>query len=430
MTTRISRRSLLGLAGAGVGAMALGACGSDDDSGSSGGKATIDWWHISNTDPLLSVWANLAKDYMTAHPDVTIKITPLENEAFKAKLTTVTQSGKAPSLFSSWGGGVLRQQVEAGLVKDITNDISSWVSNISAVPLKYYQVDGKQYALPFDNGMVGFWYNKELFGKANISAPPKTWAEFLDDVRKLKAAGITPIALAGKEKWPAHFYFSYLALRVGGMNALEEANAAKDFNRPAILQAGQHLKELVDLQPFQKGFLAATYPNPDGQAAAMGNGKAAMELMGQWGPETEAAFSTDKKGQGEKIGFFPFPAVEGGAGKITDVFGGGNGFAVGATAPAQTVDFLKFLLEADSQRKCAATNSIIPVAKGAEDALTDPNQKVVAQTVTDATGFQLYLDQAWAPAIGTQVNDSVAALVAGKATPEQVASAITDAAKR
>lgn len=430
MTTRISRRSLLGLAGAGAGAVLLGACG-DDDAGSGGnGKATIDWWHISNTDPMLSVWSGLANDYMSAHPDVTIKITPLENEAFKAKLTTVTQSGKAPSMFSSWGGGVLKQQVDAGLARDFTDDIASWVGNISPVPLKYYQVNGKQYALPFDNGMVGFWYNKELFGRAGIDAPPQTWGELLDDVRKLKAAGITPIALAGKEKWPLHFYFSYLALRVGGADALEQANAAKDFNQPAIIQAGQRLKELVDLQPFQKGYLAATYPNPDGQAATMGNGKAAMELMGQWAPSTEAAFSTDKKGQGEKIAFFPFPTVEGGAGKITDAFGGGNGFAIGATAPPQTVDFLKFLLDVQSQRKAAATNSIIPVTKGAEDALTDPNQKIVAKTVAEATGFQLYLDQAWAPAIGTQVNDSVTQLLAGRATPEQVAKSITDAAKR
>ena len=430
MTTHISRRSLLGLAGAGAGAVLLGACGDGDGGSGSNGKAMIDWWHISNTDPMLSIWANAAKDFMAAHPDVTIKITPLENEAFKSKLTTVTQSGKAPSLFSSWGGGVLKQQVDAGLVKDITSDVSSWIGTISPVPLKYYQVDGKQYALPFDNGMVGFWYNKALFEQAKISGPPQTWGEFLDAVRKLKAAGIVPIALAGKEKWPGHFYFSYLALRVGGVNALEEANAAKDFNRPAIIQAGQHLKELVDLDPFQPGFLAATYPNPDGQAATMGNGKAAMELMGQWAPSTEAAFSKDKKGQGDKIGFFPFPAVEGGAGKVTDVFGGGNGFAVGASAPPQTVDFLKALLSVDVQRKGAESNSIIPVTKGAEDSLKDPNQKVVAQTVAQATGFQLYLDQAWAPAIGTQVNDSVAQLIAKKATPEKVASAITDAAKR
>ena len=57
---------------------------------------------------------------MAAHPNVTIDIKVLENEAFKTKLTTLLQPGDVPDLFQTWGGGDLRQQVEAGLVKDIT----------------------------------------------------------------------------------------------------------------------------------------------------------------------------------------------------------------------------------------------------------------------------------------------------------------------
>jgi raffinose/stachyose/melibiose transport system substrate-binding protein len=430
MTTSISRRSLLGLAGAGAGALLLGACGDDDDTGGSGGSATIDWWHISNTEPMLGVWADAAKRYQAEHPGVTIKITPLENEAFKAKLTTVTQSGNAPSLFSSWGGGVLRQQVEAGLVRDLTKDVAGWIGQLSPVPLKYYQVDGAQYAVPFDNGMIGFWYNTELFARAGISAPPTTWAELIDGVRKLKAARITPIALAGKDKWPTHYYWSYLALRIGGADALESAMAAKNFNTPDLVAAGQRFKELVDLQPFQRGVLAAAYSTPDGQAALMGNGEAAMELMGQWAPSTQEAYSSSGKGLGDKVGFFPFPAVDGGKGKITDAFGGGNGFAVGRDAPPQTVDFLRYLLTVDVQRKGAAVNGIVPVAKGAETAIKDRNQATVARTVASATAFQLYLDQAWPPAVGQQVNDSVTELLAGRTTPEKMVQAITEVAAR
>ncbi|GAB2890808.1 hypothetical protein GCM10027074_68840 [Streptomyces deserti] len=46
-----------------------------------------------------------------------------------------------------------------------------------------------------------------------------------------------------------------------------------------------------------------------------------------------------------------------------------------------------------------------------------------------ATGFQLYLDQAYAPAVGQEVNDSVAALIAGSKSPEQVTESITKTAK-
>lgn len=427
--TYFNRRSVLGLAGLGAGAVLLGGCGDDGsgDSGGNGGSATIDWWHISNVDPMLTTWANLAKDFQTANPGVEIKITPLENEAFKAKLTTVTQAGTPPDIFHSWGGGVLKQQVEAGLVKEI--DLGDAAANINQNGLDIYKVDGKQYGAPFDLGMVGFWYNKELFEKAKISAPPTTWGEFLDTVRKLKAAGVTPIALAGSESWTAHFYWAYLAIRIAGVDGLAAAAADGSFDQPDFVSAGARFKELIDLDPFQKGFLGAKYSATDGQSAIMGNGQAAIELMGQWAPTTEAAYSTTKKGIGEKLGFFAFPSVDGGKGSVDDAFGGGNGFALGKDAPPQATEFIKFLLTADSQRKGASSDSILPVTKGAEDALKDANLKAVHAAISKAPKFQLYLDQAYPPAVGTQVNDSVAELVAKKATPEKVAQDIAKVAK-
>jgi raffinose/stachyose/melibiose transport system substrate-binding protein len=428
----ISRRSLLGAAGVGAGAMFLGACGDDDEGGGGGNGAStgpIDWWHISNTEPLLSKWDKLAKDYQAANSGQTIKITPLENEAFKAKLTTVTQAGNPPHLFQSWGGGVLAQQVEAGLVKEVGPEVQDVISSVIPASLEPYKIDGKQYGVAWDLGMVGFWYNKELFEKAKITAPPTTWGELLDGVGKLKAAGVTPAGLAGKDKWPAHFYYAYLCMRIAGLDALKEAAASKNFDNADFVKAGEAMKELIDLKPFQNGFLAAEYGTADGQAAAVGNGRAGFELMGQWAPSVQAEWSTNKKGLGDKLGFFTFPAVDGGKGAPTDAFGGGNGFAVGKDAPDNVWTFMKFLMTVDSQKLLADTGAVVPTVKGAETALKDENLKAVSAALTAATGFQLYLDQAWPPAVGTQVNDSVAELVAGKASPEKVAQTISSVFK-
>jgi raffinose/stachyose/melibiose transport system substrate-binding protein len=422
----LSRRSLLGLTGAAAGAVLLGACGSDNKGGAT---ATINWWHIANTEPMLSVWAAAAKEYEAAHPGLKINITPLENEAFKAKLTTVTQAGTPPDIFHTWGGGVLKQQVDAGLVQDLTTSAAGWIGTLTPASVQAYVVGGKTYGIPFDIGMVGFWYNKDLFGRAGITSAPATWADLLAAVGKLKSAGITPIALAGADKWPGHYYWAYLAMRVGGLAALQQAAVDGSFDRPEFVAAGAHLADLVKLAPFQKGFLGATYSSPDGQAATMGNGQAAMELMGQWAASVQNSSSTDKKGLGDKLGFFTFPTVDGGKGKAGDAFGGGGGFAVGRNAPAQTLDLVRFLVNVDNQRKAAATGAVLPVAKGAEDAIKDPNLATVAKTLASATGFQLFLDQAYAPAIGQQVNDSVAALIAGTTSPEQVAQTIAKTAK-
>lgn len=428
MTTsrRISRRSFMSLTGAAVGAVVLGGCGSSSEGG---GTVTLDWWHIANTEPMLSVWAEAAKAYEQAHPNVKINITPLENEAFKAKLTTVTQAGAPPDIFHTWGGGVLKQQVTAHLVQDLTNATAPWIDTLTPASLQAYVIDGKNYGIPFDIGMVGFWYNKELFARAGVSAPPATWADFLRAVRQLKAAGITPIALAGADKWPGHYYWAYLAMRVAGLSTLKQAAVDGGFDRQDFIAAGRHLKDLVDLGPFQKGFLAATYSSPDGQAATMGNAQAAMELMGQWAPTVQGSSSTTKGGLGDKLGFFPFPVVDGGKGTATDAFGGGGGFAVGRNAPPEALDVVKVLVDVVNQRKAAATGAVIPVAKGAEDAIKDPNLATVSKTLASATGFQLFLDQAYAPAVGQQVNDSVAELIAGTASPEQVAQVIAKTAK-
>jgi raffinose/stachyose/melibiose transport system substrate-binding protein len=426
---RFSRRSLLAVAGAGAISAAVGACG-DGDGNSSGSTKTIRWWHIANTDPMLSEWAAMANRFSAAHPGVKFEITPLENEAFKTKLTTNVQAGDPPDIFHTWGGGVLFQQAEAGMAKDLTSDVAGWKDTLIPTALDPYTKDGKTYASPVDTGMVGFWYNKELFARAGVSSPPATWADYLEAVRKLKSANITPIALAGKEKWPGHYYWAYLAMRVGGLDALNQAAADKNFNTPDFVAAGTHLAELVALQPFQKGFLGAGYSTADGQAATVGNGKAAMELMGQWAPVVERDNSAGKKGLAGKLGFFAFPAVDGGKGKGTDVFGGGGGFAVGRKAPPEAIEFLKYIAQPENARIEAKTAGVLPVVTAAGDAVTDPNLKQVGQALSASTGFQLYLDQAYAPAVGQQVNDSVAELLAGKTSPEKVAEAITTAAKQ
>lgn len=424
----LSRRSVLTAVSAGAVVVTavpmLAACG-DGDSGS-GGKVTVEWMDIATTEPSQSIYPRIAAAYEAAHPDVDIKLTNLENDAFKSKMTALVASGDLPDIFVTWGGGVLKQQIDAGLVKDVGSGGADLLKTITAVSQEPYRFDGKTYAVPYDMGMVGFWYNKKHFAKAGIKEPPKTWAQFLDAVRKLKSAGVTPIALGGKDKWPGHYYWAYLAMRIGGMSSMERAAKSNDFGGPAFVGAGERLKELVDLQPFQNGFQNAGYDTPGGQAATMGAGKAGMELMGQWAP----AVQKDASGRdlGDDLGWFPFPTVDGGQGVATDVFGGGNGHALGKDAPKEALDFLKFLMNDENEKELVSSGAFMPVVKGAESALTDANRKQVAQALSGSTGFQLYLDQAFPPAVGQEVNDSVAALIGGKKSAREVAQSVTEAA--
>lgn len=393
----------------------------------SGLTGTINWWHITTGDTGKAVWQALADSYMKANPGVKINITILENDAFKTKLATVMQSGSPPDLFQSWGGGVMAEYARVGLLKDISGDLKgAWGDSFNKAPLDVYTADGKYYGVPWDMGAVGFWYNKSLFAKAGITGTPATWTDFLAAVKKLQAAGITPISLGEKDKWPGHFYWVYLATRIGGKAAFDKAYAQSgSFADPSYVQAGQRLKELIDLKPFQSGFLGLTYND---QAAAMGDGKAAIELMGQWAPSVEKDQSSNKVGQGDNLGFFPFPMVEGGAGDKDDIMGGGNGIAVGKNAPPAAVDFLKYLTSLDTQKLFGKMSLALPVVKGSEPAVSDPLQLQIQASVNKAKYYQLYYDQYLPPAIASVIVDQVQGLMAGSTAPDAVAKAVQDSA--
>ena len=96
-------------------------------------------------------------------------------------------------------------------------------------------------------------------------------------VKTLKAAGITPIVVGGADKWPMHFYWTYLAMRVGGKPAFDAALRGENggFEGETFVKAGELFKQLVDLQPFQNGFLGIKNPQAVGY---FGDGKGAMTL--------------------------------------------------------------------------------------------------------------------------------------------------------
>jgi raffinose/stachyose/melibiose transport system substrate-binding protein len=395
-------------------------------------KVTIEWWHITTIDPGKTLWQTMANEYMAAHPNVTINITILENEAFKTKLATVLQGGTPPDIFQSWGGGVMNDQIAAGMLQDITPaldaDGGAWRNTFAPGALAVYALDGKNYGVPWDMGEVAWWYNKDLFAKAGITSVPTTWNELLADVKTLKAAGITPISLGEKDSWTGMHIWSYLATRICGQaKFLAAANrTGGSFADPCFIEAGKDLKDLIDLKPFQDGFLGASH---DVMQGTFGNGKAAMELSGQWAPGSEAGQAADKKGVAN-LGLFNFPAVEGGAGDVTDVMGGGNGFAIGKNAPPEAIDFVKYLTAPEQQARVAASGGGIPVVKGGEVGLTAPGSTAnpamveVQKSFAAAKYFQLYYDQYMPSAMGGILNDAVAKLYAGTSTPEQVAQEI------
>jgi raffinose/stachyose/melibiose transport system substrate-binding protein len=384
--------------------------------------------HVETNPTEIALWNRIAADYEKLHPDVTVQFQYLENEAYKAKLPTMLQSRDRPAVIYSWGGGVMRAQIDAGYIRPLGPVGQALMAKMNPADASVYEVDGKDYGLPFLTSDVTFFYNKALFAKAGVDATQiKTWDDFLAAVKKLKAAGITPIDVGAGEKWPMHFYWSYLAMREGGADIVQQAEAGKDggFASPPFVEAGERLQQLSALHPFQDGYVGTLAL----QAAGMfGDGKGAMELMGNWMLSTQATNATNGKGQPDSnIGVFGFPTIAGTPGRETDQLGGVNGWLITKSAPPQTEDFLAFVSQPKYQEQAAAEGDYIPALRGMTGYIKDPIVRQIATSVENATALQIFFDQDLGPSVGRVVNDVSVAVAAGQMTPRAAARQVNDA---
>lgn len=391
-------------------------------------ETVVKWLHIEANPAQVKIWEEVARDFEAKTPGVKIEMSFLENEAYKAKAPTLLQSKERPHIIYSWAGGVLKSQVEAGVLEDITAAVGDYKTRLSPAAVEAFTVDGKLYGLPHTVSQVGFMYNKDLFAKAGVDGGKiAAWDDLLDAVRKLKSANVTPIVVGGADKWPLHFYWTHLAVRIGGKAGFQAALAGKDggFESPAYQRSGELFKQLVDLQPFQTGFLGFKNPQAVGY---FGDGKAAMILAISSFYHTQRALAADKAGiPDDKIGWFNFPTVPGGKGEPSDTLGGMNGWLVTKGAPKEAVAFIKHFISEDVQKRLATGNYLIPTYKGAEAGLGSPFMRNVAHNIAVSKYHQNFYDQDLGPNVGRVVNDATAELAGGTMTPKQVAKAVQDA---
>ncbi len=395
--------------------------------GTATAQTTVKWLHIEAQPQIQAAWEQIVNDYEAQNPDVTVEMQFLENEAFKAKLTTILQSNDRPDIFYSWGGGVFEAQVEAGVLRDIDGLMQGeWADSLSPAAVNAFTHGGKSYGAPMLVSQVGFWYNKELFAQADVTADEiASWDDLLGAVAKLKDAGITPIAAGGADKWPLHFYWTHLAIRLGGKTAFDAAVNGEGFEGDVFVQAGELYNQLNELEPYQRGYLANTYPEA---AGVFGNGNAAMHFMGNWDYNVQRTNSVSKEGiTDDNLGWFPFPAVAGGAGESTDTLGGINGWIFSKDASDEAVDFMRFFTNQENQRLMGREGFFIPVAKGSDDEMTNPFFQQVSKNIAASNYHQIFYDQMLGPDVGRVVNDISADLAAGVITPQEAAEAVHEA---
>jgi raffinose/stachyose/melibiose transport system substrate-binding protein len=190
------------------------------------------------------------------------------------------------------------------------------------------------------------YYNKQIFADAGFPAFPKTWAELEDAIAKIKANGVTPIALGNKEQWVAEScILSALGDRFTGTDWFTSINAKSGakFTDPDFVNSLAALQGLAKSGAFNSDLNSI---NNDQQKTLYFNGKAAMFMEGSWAIGAVAAAPKEIADNTEVA---VLPSVEGGKGNALATSGGaGSGYAVGINGYADKKDAIAKVLKAIS----------------------------------------------------------------------------------
>ena len=395
--------------------MVLAACGSAAGSGKSGaggpgsssakGGTTVTAWLVTTgPSPANNAVNAAAKKFEASHPGDHITIDYVENQSFKQKIQLAMGAGNPPTLFWTWGGGILQQYIKAGDVQSLGNP--GWASGFLPSSLGAVTFNHQLYGVPVEGTQpVYFFYNKQVFAQAGLSFPT-TWSGLLAAVHTLKAKGVAPISLANGDQWPGLMYLEYLTDRIGGPSVFKaiESGKAGAWSNPAMIQALTDIQQLVRAGAFQKGYDSLKFSG-GGSDALVYSGKAAMQLMGDWDISSilgsNQAFVT-----GGKLGMAPFPAVAGGKGNPADLAGNTASYlAVASKATAAqkkiAIAFLQSVMPSATYAKAEVAAGEVPVTKGASPLFSGQQLASFDQTIYSSVGkapsFQYSWDQSLGP---------------------------------
>lgn len=430
----MKKKNVLAACTALVLATGLGACGGDSGSQSSSdpnAPVTMTFWHNSTTGDGKAFWASTVADFEAANPNVKINVQAIQNEDMDGKLQTALNSGAPPDIFMARGGGKLADIVAADQVMDLSDSVDpATKAAVSEGVLNAFTVDGKLYGMPTAVLPGGMYYSKDLYKKAGITATPKTMGELSTTVDQLKGAGVEPIALGAKDAWPAAHYYYFFALRDCSKATMDAAAKDKSFSDPCWTKAGEDLQAFASTSPFNKGFLTTSAQQGAGSSAGLlANHKTAMELMGAWEPGVVASLTPDQKPLSD-LGWFPFPAVDGGQGDPGAMMGGVDGYSCAKNAPAACPKFLNFYLQKKYQEGYAKAFQTIPASKDAQSGVTDPALKEILASYNSAPYVQVWLDTLFGQNVGNALNRGVVNMLAGKGDAAGIVKAVNDAAAR
>jgi glucose/mannose transport system substrate-binding protein len=315
----------------------------------------------------------LIKIWNKQHPTV-----PFKNETVaggagsnaKAVLAQRLAAHKPPDSFQGHAGAELQDYIKAGQLQPI-DSIYKQFGFSKIMPKQLIQqitYKGHLYSVPVNIHRANIlWYNPAALTKAGISGAPKSWDEFIADLKKAKAAKLIPLAVA--EQWTQkHLLETVMIATLGPSGWAGLWKKGADWNSAGVKTALNRYKELL------------TYTNSDSASLTwqdasklVADGKAVFNIMGDW---ADGYFRVDlKKAPNTGYAWTAVPGTNGVYDWLSDSFT----LPKGAPHRAAAVQWLGFLGSKKAQDTFNPLKGSIPARKDANPKLYDPYLKWALQ---------------------------------------------------
>lgn len=227
-----------------------------------------------------------------------VRINTVDHNTFQENITRYLQ-GNPDDVFSWFAGYRMRYFAAQGLATDIS-DVWSGIGGGFSDALRKASTgeDGRQYFVPFYYYPWAVFYRKSVFQERGYQVPT-TWDQFTALAAKMKADGLTPIAMADKDGWPAMGTFDHLNLRANGYDFHISLMAGREsWEDDRVKQVFRLWQELLPYS--QPGANGRTWQEA---AQSLARKQTGMYLLGLFvGQQFQGADYDD-------LDYFPYPQI-------------------------------------------------------------------------------------------------------------------------
>lgn len=405
------------------------ACGNQKEAGNQGGNQGNTSQGKTITLTMMHPWTSPNVDnevykariaaFEEKFPNIKIQQDGVAAAQYKTKLFTLATANNLADINVTWPGADLDPLVKGDLLMPLNDQMDNWKDLLLEESLVGYNANGNQLAIPTKRNFVDIiYYNKEFLSQVGYDQFPSTYEDFIEMIKKLKEAGITPISLGNKEKWPLQSsYLSMLGQRFAGGDFLNKVMTGEaQLTDPQYVKAIAVIDELTKLEAFN-----VDANNMDSVQAQdyLIQGKAAMHISSA---TVDGRIRTTNE-EGDKFGIALFPSVPGGLGDAKQASGVAQfGIAIknglSEEKKAAALEFMKFFISEELYTDLAKAGILVPANIEMGD---DVNPYLKEMYELTSHGTYPVFDAVINTPAAKEIENGLQALTVGRGTPEKVA---------